>query len=211
MLRRTRPLHLRLIHGLHATCRPFALSLIPLRDPHPLTCVLVYVHAMASKVTSPLSPLMPSSVMNSLPQYGFGPEVTFEGLVAGNPFLFRVHTPRAQPPEYDSSEPYFVGAKYSDEFSSAAISSSSPRSQPTEPASSACTYADVVRHLDWTTRQSSPYISASFSFAWAIWEAIRRYHANVKHDVEIAVIDARAVSDRSITAVELLMRGSPKE
>ncbi|KAF7790648.1 hypothetical protein EIP86_001604 [Pleurotus ostreatoroseus] len=149
--------------------------------------------------------------MNSLPQYGFGPEVTFEGLVAGNPFLFRVHTPRAQPPEYDSSEPYFVGAKYSDEFSSAAISSSSPRSQPTEPASSTCTYADVVRHLDWTTRQSSPYISASFSFAWAIWEAIRRYHANVKHDVEIAVIDARAVSDRSITAVELLMRGSPKE
>ncbi|KAJ3545363.1 hypothetical protein NM688_g5631 [Phlebia brevispora] len=154
---------------------------------------------------------MPSSVMNTLPQYGFGPEVTFEGLVAGNPFLFRVHTPRTQPPQYDSSEPYFVGAKYNDEFSTAAISSSPSHSPRTEPVSAACKYADVVQHLDWTTRASSPYISTSFSFAWAIWEAIRRYHVNVKHDVEIAVIDARVLADRSITAVELLMRGSPKE
>lgn len=190
---------------------PFAPPPPPLKDPPPPACVRLEVHAMASKVTSPLSPLMPSPVMNSLPQYGFGPEVTFEGLVAGNPFLFRVHTPRAQPPQYDSSEPYFVGPKYSDEFSSAATSSPPYHSPSSEPVSAACTYADVVQHLDWTSRASSPYISASFSFAWAIWEAVRRYHSNVKHDVEIAVIDARKVSDRAITAVELLMRGSPRE
>lgn len=167
--------------------------------------------AMDSKVTSPTSPeVMPPSEMNTLPQYGFGPEVTFEGLVAGNPFLFRVHTPRSHPPQYDSNEPYFVGAKYSDEFSSAAFRSHCASSSSQGP-SAACTYADVVQHLDWTTRSSSPYISTSFSFAWAIWEAIRRYHVNVKHDVEIAVIDARALSDRAITAVELLMRGAPKE
>lgn len=34
---------------------------------------------------------------------------------------------------------------------------------------------------------------------------------NVKHDVEIAVIDANAVTDRAVTAVELLMKASPKE
>ena len=149
---------------------------------------------------------MPSKELNALPPYGFGPEVTFDGLVAGNPYLFRVHTPRAQPPPYDASEPYFVGAKYNDEFSSAAL-----RSSFADQSTAACTYSDVVQHLDWTSRSSSPYISTSFSFAWAIWEATRRYHTGVKHDVEIAVIDARAVADRAITAVELLMRASPKE
>ena len=75
----------------------------------------------------------------------------------------------------------------------------------------AWTYEDVIQHLDWTQRGQSPYVSTSFSFAWAIWEAIRRYHVNVKHDVEIAVIDARAVADHATTAVELLMKASPKQ
>ena len=168
---------------------------------------------MASKLLSPTSPtspdVMPSKELNALPQYGFGPEVTFDGLVAGNPFVFRVHTPRARPPPYDSSEPYFVGPKYNDEFFTAALHSQSASS--TAGQSAACTYSDVVQHLDWSSRSSSPYISTSFSFAWAIWEAIRRYHVGVKHDVEIAVIDAHAIADRAITAVELLMKAAPKE
>ncbi|KAI0075308.1 hypothetical protein K474DRAFT_1664356 [Panus rudis PR-1116 ss-1] len=146
----------------------------------------------------------------SLPQYGFGSDVTFSKLIEGNPYLFRVHTPRAHPPQYDASEPYFVGPKYSDTLSSAAIKSPIPSSSPKNPAAS-LTYADVAQHLDWTTRSESPYVSTSFSFAWAVFEAIKRYHVNVKHDVEIAVIDARSVADRAVTAVELLMKGSPRE
>lgn len=146
---------------------------------------------------------------NALPQYGFGADVTFGKLIEGNPYLFRVHTPKAHPPNYDGSEPYFVGSKYSDTFSAAAIHSSCPPSSST-PISS-ITYTDVVKHLDWTTRSESPYISTSFSFAWAIWEAIRRYHVNVKHDVEIAIIDASAVADRAVTAAEVLMKASPQE
>ena len=161
--------------------------------------------------TSPHPPLFsPITEANALPQYGFGTEVTFEGLVAGNPFLFRVYTPRGQPPQYDSNEAFFVGPKYDDEFSSAAFGSSCADG-PSTSTRAATTYADVIQHLDWTTRSSSPYISTSFSFAWAIWEAIRRYHTNVKHDVEIAVIDARAVADRAITAVELLKRADQQE
>lgn len=147
---------------------------------------------------------------NALPQYGFGSDVSFVSLIDGNPFLFRVHTPKTQPSRPDDSDPFFIGTKYNDEISSATFQSAYPSAPPTSKPSE-WTYADVARHMDWTTRASSPYISTSFSFAWAIWEAIRRYHRNVKHDVEIAVIDARAVSDRAVSALELLMKGSPKE
>lgn len=145
--------------------------------------------------------------MNALPQYGFGSEVTFNSLLSGNPFLYRVYTPKGQPPQEDSADSYFVGSKFGSD-----ISSDDPG--PSTSASStpaASTYADVIQHMDWTTRSASPYISTSFSFAWAIWEAIRRYHTNVKHDVEIAVIDAKAVAGHSVTAVELLMQGTPQE
>lgn len=145
----------------------------------------------------------------SLPQYGFGADVTFGKLIEGNPYLFRIHTPKAHSSHRDGSEPYFVGSKYSDTFPSAAIHSSFPPSSST-PISS-ITYADVVKHLDWTTRSESPYISTSFSFAWAIWEAIRRYHVNVKHDVEIAIIDAGVVADRAVTATEVLMKATSQE
>ena len=160
--------------------------------------------------TTALSPTSEANYANSLPQYGFGPQVTFDGLVAGNPFLFRVYTPHGQPPQYDGSDPYFIGAKYNDAFSSAAF-----RSRCAEPsasqASAAWTYEDAIQHLDWTSRANSPYISTSFSFVWAIWEAIRRYHVGVKHDVEIAIIDAKAVADHAKTAVEMLMKASPKQ
>lgn len=141
--------------------------------------------------------------MNALPQYGFGPEVSFENLLSGNPFLYRVYTPRAHSHQPDGGDSYFVGNKYGDEFIAGPSHCSSP--------AAASTYADVVQHMDWTSRSTSPYISTSFSFAWAIWEAIRRYHINVKHDVEIAVIDAKAVADHAVTAVELLTKGTPKE
>lgn len=160
--------------------------------------------------TTALSPTTEANYASALPQYGFGPQVTFDGLVSGNPFLFRVYTPHGHPPQYENSDPYFVGAKYDDAFASATFRSRGPEPSSSH-TSAACTYADVIQHLDWTRRSESPYISTSFSFAWAIWEAIRRYHNGVKHDVEIAVIDARAIADHAITAVELLMKASPKE
>ncbi|GJE93469.1 hypothetical protein PsYK624_096280 [Phanerochaete sordida] len=160
--------------------------------------------------TTALSPTSEAQYANALPQYGFGPQVTFDGLVQGNPFLFRVYTPHGHPPQYEGSDPFFVGARYDDAFTSAAFRSAAPAPAGGR-AGAACTYADVIQHLDWTRRAESPYISTSFSFAWAIWEAIRRYHGGVKHDVQIAVIDARAIADHAVTAVELLMKASPKE
>ncbi|CAL1710001.1 unnamed protein product [Somion occarium] len=151
-----------------------------------------------------------AKMQNALPQYGFGADVTFGKLVEGNPYLFRVHTPKAHPPHYDGSEPYFVGSKFNNTFSSAAIYSPCPPLASSGSISN-ISYADVVKHLDWSTRSESPYISTSFSFAWAIWEATRRYHINIKHDVEVAIIDASALADRAVTAAEVLMKGSPKE
>lgn len=58
---------------------------------------------------------------------------------------------------------------------------------------------------------ASPFISTSFSFAWCIWDALRRFHQGVKKDVQVAVIDARAIADRAMTAVELLEMSSPNE
>lgn len=139
--------------------------------------------------------------MNSLPQYGFGSEYSFENLLQDNPFLFRVYTPKSRSPFFDNTEPFFAGHMPDD---------ATPRSTVDQIAASS-TYADVARHMDWTTKASSPYISTSFSFVWAIWEAVRRYRSGVKHDIEIAVIDARAVSGRAVTALELLRKGTPQE
>lgn len=66
------------------------------------------------------------------------------------------------------------------------------------------TYEDLQRHLDWTTRSQSPYVTTSFSFFWALWEAVRRYRFGMKHDVEIAVVDARKLRGRAKTALEVL-------
>ncbi|KAI0943496.1 hypothetical protein AcW1_002647 [Taiwanofungus camphoratus] len=160
------------------------------------------------------SPLLESSVQerNALPQYGFGPDVEFESLVDSNPFLFRVHTPpKETSPFYDRTEPYFVGPLFGEAFSSATLCSRDPSSPSPFRSPPKSTYADVARHLDWTTRASSPYVSASFSFAWAIWEATRRYHHSMKHSIEIAIIDAKAVSGRAVTAAELLRQGASKD
>jgi hypothetical protein len=138
---------------------------------------------------------------SSLPQYGFGQEFGFHDLVNHNPFIFRVHTPKPRSPFFDSTEPYFVGQRFNECYT---------HSPP--PLDEFCdSTEDISTHMDWTKRHSSPYISTSFSFAWAMWEALRRYQTNVKHDVEIAVIDAKAVAKHSVTALELLRKMKPKE
>ncbi|KAJ4496101.1 hypothetical protein C8J55DRAFT_414602, partial [Lentinula edodes] len=73
------------------------------------------------------------------------------------------------------------------------------------------TYEDCVQHLSWETRSSSPFISATFNFAWALWDAVRRFRGGMKHDVEIAVIDAAALSGKAVTTMQLLRRSPSSE
>lgn len=157
-----------------------------------------------------------------LPQYGFGTELDFAALVESNHFLFRVHTPHPnhQPDLADTSEltaddtpaAYFIAPKFDSAANSPFETSLYQKSffigEPPNPIG---TYADAATHLDWTSRATSPFVSTSFSFMWAIWEALRRHHAGVKKDVEIAVIEASAVKDRAITAVRLLRDSEPTE
>lgn len=140
----------------------------------------------------------------SLPQYGFSTDVEFETLAKNNHFLFRVYTPKPSFPSFGHAEPFFVAPKFNQRWNQS----------PEEIAKSPLdyegsdrhigTYEDVATHMDFLTKSTSPYVSASFSFIWSIWEALRRYHLGVKKDIEIAVIDASAVSRRAATAVQLL-------
>ncbi|KAF7303958.1 hypothetical protein MIND_00626500 [Mycena indigotica] len=136
-----------------------------------------------------------------LPQFGFQSDsVEFRRLVERNPFIFRVHSPKT---DISPLEDAFIAPKFDARYSD--IKEEQLRDPP------AATYVEVAKHLEWTTRHASEYISTSFSFMWAIWEALRRYHFGVKHDVEIAIIDATAsvISQRAITAVEVLRSVSP--
>ncbi|KAI5824060.1 hypothetical protein K523DRAFT_343637 [Schizophyllum commune Tattone D] len=72
-------------------------------------------------------------------------------------------------------------------------------------------YPDVARHLTWTTRTESPLISANFSFSWSVWDALRRYHASMKKDIQIAVIDAHQVAHKAATALELMQKDAPSK
>ncbi|KAJ6496074.1 hypothetical protein C8R45DRAFT_984902 [Mycena sanguinolenta] len=149
------------------------------------------IHLFASATT--VMSRDPRRLDEYLPQYGFGTEVEFKKLVErSNPFLFRVHSPRSP----SHSDTLFPALKFDQRYT---LHTGHPTSNALRP-----TYTDVVRHMDWTTRCSSPYISASFSFMWAVWEAVRRYHFGVKHDIEIAVIDATALPADSVTVVEVL-------
>lgn len=53
------------------------------------------------------------------------------------------------------------------------------------------TLSTLLAHLDPGSRTSSYFVSSSMSFYYALWEAVRRYRVNVKHDVEIAIMDGR--------------------
>lgn len=147
-----------------------------------------------------------------LPQYGFSSEFSFDSLVQDNPFLFRVYTPKTHSHIYDhAAEPYFVGQKFDEHFTRAAEQLKDSSFAPGESVASACTYRDVAQHMDWTQRHMSPFVSTTFSFVWALWEATRRYKVGLKHDIEIAVIDARMLAGRAATALELLRKGTPRE
>ncbi|KAJ6587375.1 hypothetical protein B0H10DRAFT_2093930 [Mycena sp. CBHHK59/15] len=118
--------------------------------------------------------------------------------------------PNSKPSSKQPSNPspdsaFFTALKFDERYNHLA-SSASPEREPPRP-----TYADVARHMEWATRHTSPYVSASFSLMWAVWEAMARYHFQVKHDIEVAVIDAAALADRSATAVELLRLASPDD
>jgi hypothetical protein len=143
--------------------------------------------------------------LNALPQYGFGPNLTFDALVRHNPFLFRVYAPKPLPPFFDNSQPFFIGPKFKNGFDGPEEEMEPPLDEPL------ATYADIVNHMDAGKKSTSPYVTASFSFAWAIWEATRRYNAKPNYDIEIAIIDARVLADRAVTAVDVLRQGSPSE
>ena len=146
-----------------------------------------------------------------LPQYGFGPTLDFADLVGSNQFLFRVHTPKERSPFFDDTEPFFIAPKFDERYRNITPGGLKDWELDDRTAIANATYQDVARHMTWTTRSSSPYISTSFNPIWSIWEAVRRYHHGVKQDVEIAIIDAHAVSDRAITAVSLLSKASSRE
>ena len=141
-----------------------------------------------------------------LPQYGFGTCTDFGLLVNSNHFLFRVYTPREGSPFSDDTDPFFIAPKFNERYNRSPLELS--HNDTTEYRG---TYDDVAKHMDWTSRSSSSFISTSFSFSWSIWEALRRFHLGVKKDIQIAVIDASAVSGRAATAVELLRKSDPSE
>ncbi|KDR77064.1 hypothetical protein GALMADRAFT_139090 [Galerina marginata CBS 339.88] len=149
----------------------------------------------------------PDAEIRSLPQCGFGAEVDFDSLITSNRFLFRVYTPKERSPFADDTEPFFLAPKFDDQVARSPIDL--PKIKFSEPLIGS--YAEVARHMEWTTRTSSSYISTSFSFSWSVWEAVRRYHQGIKKDVEIAVIDATALGGRAATAVQLLQKSSLAE
>jgi hypothetical protein len=153
------------------------------------------------------SPL-PTHESRSLPQYGFGPDNKYQSLLPDNPFLFRIYTPKERSPFFDDTDPYFLAPKFNAQFVRSPVEVRDHQRLVDERKAS---YSDVAKHMDWTTRTASPFISTSFSFAWCIWDASRRFHQGVKTDVQVAVIDARALADRAMTAVELLEASSPSE
>lgn len=148
-----------------------------------------------------------SSDNNVLPQHGFSADIDFRSLLKANPFLFRVYTPRERSPFFDDTDPYFLAPKFNEEY----VRSPVEFKEQQLADGWEVTYSDVAKHMDWTTRPASPFVSTSFSFAWCIWDALRRFHQGVKKDVQVAIIDGRALADRAKAAVELLELSSDSE
>jgi hypothetical protein len=149
----------------------------------------------------------PDTEIRPLPKFGFGKDIDFNTLIESNHFIFRVFSPKEKSPFSDPSDPFFVAPKFDEQFTR------SPVDLPDDstakfPELMAGSYPEVARHMEWTTRSTSPFISTSFSFSWSIWEAVRRYHFGVKKDVQIAIINASALKGRAATAVQLLRTSS---
>ncbi|KAJ3874205.1 hypothetical protein F5051DRAFT_100539 [Lentinula edodes] len=140
-----------------------------------------------------------------LPQFGFDSDVTFESISRYHRYLFRIYTPKSLPAVEDDSI-FFVGARFNNTFAPQTPVMSEMYSSSCAPLIETATYEDCVQHLNWETRSSSPFISATFNFAWALWDAVRRFRAGMKHDVEIAIIDAAALSGKAVTTMQLLRR-----
>lgn len=151
----------------------------------------------------------PNREIRPLPQCGFGEDIDFNTLIESNRFIFRVFSPKEKSPFSDPSDPFFVAPKFDEQFTRSPVDL--PDSTVKFPELMAGSYSEVARHMEWTTRSTSPYISTSFSFSWSIWEAVRRYHFGVKKDVQIAIIDASALEGRAATAVQLLQNSSPDQ
>jgi len=152
----------------------------------------------------------PDAEIRLLPQCGFGEDIDFNTLIESNHFLFRVYSPKERSPFSDPSDPFFVAPKFDEQFTRSPVDLPDA-STLRFPELMAGSYSEVARHMEWTTRSTSPYISTSFSFSWSIWEAVRRYHFGVKKDVQIAIIDASALEGRAATAVQLLQNSSPDQ
>ena len=148
--------------------------------------------------------MSPTQSDSSLPQCGFGADIDFDSLINANRFLFRVYTPKEGS---DNSDAYFVAPKFNEQVARSPVDLPNVKF----PETLVGTYAEVARHLEYTSKASSCYISSSFSFAWAIWEAVKRYHVGVKKDVQIAVIDASALGGRAATALQLLMKSTENQ
>ncbi len=147
-----------------------------------------------------------ATASDSLPQYGFGEDHDFDSLIKANRFLFRVYTPK-ETSIADDTDAYFIAPRFNEQVAR------SPLDLPDIkfPETIVGSYAEVARHMEWTTKPLSCYISSSFSFAWAVWEAVKRYHIGVKKDVQIAIIDASALGGRAATAIQLLMKSNSKQ
>ncbi|KAF5350598.1 hypothetical protein D9756_008671 [Leucocoprinus leucothites] len=143
-----------------------------------------------------------------LPQHGFHSDTDLQSLLSENPFLFRVYTPKERSPFFDDTDPYFLAPKFNEKYARSPVEIRNHQQFIDEWNVS---YTDVAKHMDWTTRIASPFISTSLSFAWCIWDALRRFHQGVKKDVQVAIIDGRAIADRASTAVELLELSSPSQ
>lgn len=141
-----------------------------------------------------------------LPQHGFRLNTKLQSLLPQNPYLFRVHTPRGRFPLLDNTDPYFLAPKYNDEYARSPVEIRDYQRLIKEYN---VVYTDVAKHMDWTTRVTSPFISTSLSFAWCIWDAVRRFHQGVKKDIQVAIIDGRAIAGQAATAIELLELSSP--
>ena len=151
----------------------------------------------------------PSTEIRTLPQCGFGEDIDFNTLIESNRFVYRVYSPKEKSPFSDLSEPFFVAPKFDEQFTRSPVDL--PDATVKFPELMAGSYPEVARHMEWTTRSTSPYISTSFSFSWSIWEAVKRFHFGVKKDVQIAIIDASALEGRAATAVQLLQNSSPDQ
>lgn len=147
--------------------------------------------------------------IHPLPQWGFGEDIDFNTLIKSNPFIFRVFSPKERSPFSDPTDPFFVAPKFDEQFTRSPIDLPDATTKFFELMDDS--YSEVARHMEWTTRSTSPYISTSFSFSWSIWEAVRRYHFGVKKDVQIAIIDASALVGRAATAVQLLQNSTPNQ